>query len=272
MKWNEWLLIGAGLAFGGVIGATTVAILLPNARWIGGDGRLQWETLATGLLAATAAFATVQVMRRTISQNDRQEAERRSRRERAARATLPLALSKLCEYATLCMKGVERIRECVDEQGNLDRKRAREAIANWTLPELPADTLSVVKGCIEHSDDQIAEAMAELIRQLQVQNSRLTGNLARIRSLAPGGIVLSFNIDTALVDAAAIHARCEALFPYARGTPTDTALPQANDIRRALWLARVDETKCRQAYENASRWQPPDWSALCHLDAFKSGV
>src|SRR5688572_15153227 len=52
-----------------------------------------WQTLFGGILAiAAAAFA--------IGQTERHESRRRQSRHAAARATLPLTLSGICDYAT----------------------------------------------------------------------------------------------------------------------------------------------------------------------------
>ena len=161
----------------------------------------------------------------------------------------------VCDYATQCMEWGERIRGCVDAQGNLDRETAKDAAAGWSAPEVPPAAVSVLKECAEYSDDAAADAMAALMRHLQVQHARLTDNLARLRSSQPGRIVLSVNIDTALVDAAEVYGRCDALFPFARGDSNGPLIPQADHVRRGLWIARVNEITCERAYEMAARWR-----------------
>ncbi len=67
--------------------------------------------------------------------------------------------------------------------------------------------------------------------------------------------MLSVNIDTALVDAAEVYGRCDALFPFARGDSNGPLIPQADHVRRGLWIARVNEITCERAYEMAARWR-----------------
>lgn len=191
-----------------------------------------------------------------IIQNSLLEDDRRRRRERAARATLPLALTELCGYAIRCMEGVERIRECVRADGNLDRGRALAVANELAAPEIPLDALAVIKECIEYSDDVAAEAMAVLMRHIQLHHTRLGDLLARLQSSQRERIVLAINVDTALLDAAEIYARSEALFGFARGGGNGQLLPEADGIRRALWIARVDDVTCEQAYSMAMRWRP----------------
>lgn len=190
---NDWTLIGAGFTFGGMLGALANAAMLPNNLWLGADGRLQWETLLTGFGAVGAAIATVHFTRRMIIQNSLLEDDRRRRRERAARATLPLALTELCGYAIRCMEGVERIRECVRADGNLDRGRALAVANELAAPEIPLDALAVIKECIEYSDDVAAEAMAVLMRHIQLHHTRLGDLLARLQWSQRERIVLAIN-------------------------------------------------------------------------------
>ena len=50
MKWNECNLIAFGFVLGGVtVGTYGVALHLDSKWFLGTDGRLQWETLVTGI-------------------------------------------------------------------------------------------------------------------------------------------------------------------------------------------------------------------------------
>ena len=57
-----------------------------------GEGRIEWETLVTGLAAIIAAFMTVRKLNDQIKQANDIEADHTRRRERAARAELPMSL------------------------------------------------------------------------------------------------------------------------------------------------------------------------------------
>jgi len=260
MKWNDWVLIGAGFGFGGVLGAIANSAMLPNKLLLGNDGRLQWETLLTGFGAVAAAVATVLYTRRTISQTRDLENDRRHRRERAARATLPLALTALCDYASECMKWAERIRNCVNADGGLDQARAQQSANEWVVPNIPQDAVSVLKECIEYAGDEAAEAMSNLMLHLQIHHTRLTYIVSDLRFDASERTVGAGNVDTALVDAAEVYGRCSTLLPFARGACDGPFSPQAKSIRQALLHAQVDENTCEHAYDKAEHWQPMDFS------------
>jgi hypothetical protein len=111
MKWNECNLIAFGFVLGAVTAATFGSVLHLNSKWfLGTDERLQWETLVTGIGAVVAAFFTVRRLREQITQTQKLADDQRQRRARAARATLPLALSQLAQYATSCIKGLYDLR------------------------------------------------------------------------------------------------------------------------------------------------------------------
>jgi hypothetical protein len=68
-------------------------------------------------------------------------------------------------------------------------------------------------------DDAPATAAVELIRHLQIQRTRLTDYMSRLRLNDGTPLILWANIDQGMRDAAEIHARVSTLFPFARGQP-----------------------------------------------------
>src|SRR5437763_10162209 len=63
-----------------------------------------YQTFIAGILAFGGAWWTVRIIRRQITQTGKQELERRRRRNFAARAIMPAALSALCDYSEKCLK------------------------------------------------------------------------------------------------------------------------------------------------------------------------
>ncbi|KXF76554.1 hypothetical protein ATN84_10855 [Paramesorhizobium deserti] len=65
-----------------------------------------YQTLITGIFAIGAALIGASAINGQIQSAERQERERRDARHAAARATLPLALSAITQYAVGCSRYV----------------------------------------------------------------------------------------------------------------------------------------------------------------------
>lgn len=87
---------------------------------LGDEGRIQWETLVAGLLALGAAVCTIRQIRSQIRLTSELAADQRLRRERAARAMLPLALSEFADYAVTCIKHLQALQPYFHSNGALD--------------------------------------------------------------------------------------------------------------------------------------------------------
>jgi hypothetical protein len=261
MKWNDWNLIAFGFVIGGVAAGVLLEFVLPfnSKAFVGNDGRVQWETLLTGLGAVGAAFFTIASLRQQIHQTQQLATDQRRRRARAARATLPLALSQLAEYAISCIRELYDLRPYFQDDGSVDRSRAEQGFSAWTLPHLPENVLSSLKECIQFIDDDPAEAIVQLIRNLQIQRSRLSQFISRFQLNDGVHPLLRMNIDQAMWDAAEVHARTSTLFPFSRGYPAGSFSVTRNRVREALSLAG-----CFHNYDEidvlADKWQRETWA------------
>jgi hypothetical protein len=256
MKWNECNLIAFGFVLGAVTAATFGSVLHLNSKWfLGTDERLQWETLVTGIGAVVAAFFTVRRLREQITQTQKLADDQRQRRARAARATLPLALSQLAQYATSCIKGLYDLRpyfRAVHSANDLAQRGQK--CAAWELPLLSDNVFNSLKECIELIDDEPAQAIVELIGHIQIQRSRLEEYISRAHLNDPTHLVLLSNIEHAMCDAAEIHARTSTLFPFSRGYPTGSLAVTHERVYEALSLSG-----CFNDYDDisalADKWQ-----------------
>jgi hypothetical protein len=256
MKWNECNLIAFGFVLGGVAASTFAAALHLNSKsFLGTDGRLQWEALVVGIGAVVAAFFTVRRLREQISQTQILADDQRRRRARAARATLPLALSQLAQYATSCIRELYDLRPYfrAAHSANDLAERAHKCAA-WELPTLSDNVLNSLKECIEVIEDDPAEAIIQLIGHLQLQRSRLEEYISRARLNDPTHLVVLSNIEHAMYDAAEIHARTSTLFPFSRGYPSGSFAITRERVYEALSLSG-----CFDDYDDisalADKWQ-----------------
>jgi hypothetical protein len=191
-----------------------------------------WQTLIAGVLALLAAAGTIVVLRFQIRQTSKLADDRRRRRERAALAVLPLALSELQQYARNWLSGLYELRPYFQHSDSLDRAQADKCLSAWPSPRLPENVLSVLKEYIEFTDTAPAESASTLIRKLQVQQSRMREYEARLRLLHPQ-LPLS-TIDLAIGNAAEVFARAGILLTLSRGYPVHTFDVGRDNVYRAL--------------------------------------
>lgn len=262
MKWNDCNLIAFGFVLGAVSGGVLEAIIpISRTFFLGNDGRLQWETLVTGAFALAAAFVTALYLRKQIRQTQTLADDRRRRRERAALATLPLALSELSEYASSCIKELYDIRPYFKAgvTTTIDMSERQRRLTAWALPPLSNDLLSSLKECIEFADDAPAQAMISLIRHLQIQRTRLRDYISRAHGNNPSHLLVLANIEGAMYGAAEVHARASALFSFARGYPANSFGVTYKRIYEGLSLAG-----CFDDYDDisklADKWQREAWA------------
>jgi len=217
-KSTNWILTGSGVAIGFLTGL--VVVLTPIRRaFLGDDGRIQWETLATGFAAVVVAWVTVSKLNEQIRQTDRLAQDQRQRRARAARAVLPLALAEIGDHALACIQGLYALRPYFQTDGAPERSEDSPAPPKWKQPNLPENLLSVLKECIEFEDAPQVGALTDLVRHYQIQNTRLSEDLARLQISDGVRLTLWANIERAMIDAAELYARAGALLPFARGKP-----------------------------------------------------
>ncbi|WP_442577591.1 hypothetical protein ACSBOB_18645 [Mesorhizobium sp. ASY16-5R] len=162
---------------------------------------LDWQTLLSAILALVAAWATIQAMRQQSDEEKRRHDEQIRRREMAARALMPEALSGMADYA---------------------RETGQYLTGQITdLPATPADSIAALKSAIEHIDTQAALKTFELVSWYQVQRAR---NASEI--LSPSNP----NIGERMYDIVLVHAYVNNLFDYARNeSPTVEEKPPTRD-------------------------------------------
>ncbi len=172
-------------------------------------GRLGWidTTLVTGLAAVAAAYVSVRAVRDQIEQERSLEDERRLAKLQAARSVLSLSLSNLCDYSTTCAQlNHDLLLQC-------GRDRLPRDIVLPAYPVVPDTPVAVLKEMVELSDHTAGMVFAKLASKLQVQSARLRGTA---RDKAGGQSPSKSTLESHLIDALEVYARCSCLFDYAR--------------------------------------------------------
>jgi hypothetical protein len=186
-----------------------------------------YQTMIAGILALLGAGATVWIIHKQISQAEQLEKRRRERQNIAARAAMPAALSELCFYCQRCVEELVAVLPAPPNQ------RVTTQIS--LPPPVPSDAISTLRQCIEFAEGPIAERIADLISALQVQNTRVIDIRSRAARDA-SFIELLANINHYIIDALEVHARCSALFPYARRVE-DTVPPERTPTAAEVLLS-----------------------------------
>ncbi len=203
------------------------------------DGPIdRWQTLIAGLIAIGAAFIGGYFVNAQIKLTKAQEDDRRRRRHAATRATMPLTLSALMEYARLCGRALRQL--YLATPGEAARA---EQMTGFDLPPVPGDKIAALAEIIEAGDPAVGEAIADLLSNLQVQDGRLRSTKADILDPHnPLRSIMKRELETYIIDAADLYARCEGMLDYARRTAeTVGGEPSAADLKRALTLMSFHE-------------------------------
>lgn len=183
-------------------------------------GKLAWvdTTLVTGVAAVLAAAFSIREVRKQIRSTEiaaekqidhasRLHAEIRDSKRDAARSSLPLALSSICEYSEICTRQLAAILPHV--QGDV----VPRSFEYPDFPRLPDNAISAIKETIEFIEQSDRKTFARLISRIQVQHSRIRG--LPDESRATRG-VSRLNLETYIIDSAIVYAQASELFDFAR--------------------------------------------------------
>ena len=162
-----------------------------------------WQTLIGALIALIAAILTIRVMRRQASDENTRHENQLKRKEMAARAQMPDALSEMIAY--------------IRASGEYLTGQSAEP------PEQPLSAITTLKQVIEHIDDKAAQRTFELVSWYQVQ---------RVRMMAEAPPQAEPERGERLYDAVLLQAYANSLFDYARNeaTTAPTEKPSFEDM------------------------------------------
>lgn len=221
-------------------------------------GSLRWvdTTLVTGLAAVGAAYFSVYWVRRQIASasadtqkqidhaNWLHDELRKSKRD-AARVTLPLALSAVCEYSEECAR---RLAALLPHVRGFTLPRAHPLP---DMPSLPDNAIAVIKEVVEFVEEADRAVFAHLVRRIQVQNTRVRG-LAD-EALVTRGIARP-NLEAYIVDSILVYAQASDLFDFARYRTNEVSQELGEDsLGGAFASARIHGELRDRLADNARR-------------------
>jgi hypothetical protein len=166
-----------------------------------------WFGFAGSLVGAMVTLAAAALAWRAVQGQIRQAENAieavRAKEEFASRAVLPFALSSLHTYVARVIKQLAALPSPMGPDETL------------IATELPMDDVSAIRSCIRYAAADEGEQIAEMLKFLQIQNSRYRGfclDIARGRDLPS-----PFQLPPRILEALTLHALLERTFVYARG-------------------------------------------------------
>jgi hypothetical protein len=209
-----------------------------------------WQTLISGVLAVAAAAVSIGFLSKQIRQVDKQEQERQRRRHAAARATLPLALSQICDYTEVAVRELDVLRQWLNSWVDAP-DGPRVSPPRFSRPEPPLELIASLERMIEATGDgSITGVLSDIIADMQVLAANLrnlSGKEGRQRSAVP-------NIDAYMFRAAKVFALAAHVFPYARRERERLGeFDAAVEVEKALKLMGLNEVDHAWTFKFAQR-------------------
>ena len=160
-----------------------------------------WQTLNAAMIAFVASIIAVYAVRYQDNAN-------RKRKQNAAKALLPNALSELREY-------LESLSLLLIDLNEKLRAAESDIYIDQDIPSIPDWVNEVLKECVEYSDSQESSYITKLLSYLQVAKARIKG--LRKPDNPKHTILISVNtIENRMLDLLIVTVKVHRLFPYAR--------------------------------------------------------
>lgn len=207
----------------------------------------EWQTLASGILAIVAALVGSVLLYRQINQADRLEKKRAERRFAAIRATLPLVLKEICDFARRMLDELVRAREVRPDVS------VGPVSEDYDPPEIALHLVSSLQEIIEATDSPwVVDWICEIIREIQILSSR-SRSLQDATDMRYNSSVPS-NIDEYIVQAARLHVITSNLYPFARGETDQPPDPISWDsVSSFLFFRHIEREEFSGVYSVLKR-------------------
>lgn len=205
-----------------------------------------WPAWVQAIGSIAAIAAAIWIAQWQAGRERKKEDELRLRRERAARAVTPLALTQICAWAEETMaswrEAARRLQASPFERMFGDRmgEPGVPDAADMVFSKAPESAVQVIQSMIEASSEEHAKPYVALLQVLQVQQTRAAGFVADINS--PRATMAAEYCFGQAVRTAEVYARASELFNHARDRDAEAATPiNRQQIGTALYLARAYE-------------------------------
>lgn len=244
----------SGLLVGSVSAFLLVMLLDAEVSEIAKTNWVQFATIVAALLAALIALFGVQ--RQIESQRLSEETKRRAALS-AAKAVLPLALTRLIDVAEAGFDFSIKDNAFLRDRSNV----------SILVRELNIDTeiIQILQDCIRSSDKISSAWISHIISHYQVYRSRLVGSVSDGNRLTTDQTKAS-----AAVDWIVLKAMIEHTYDFARGAETVPEVMDQNLIRAPIGLVLPRGDFSRILFESLTliknHYQPMDSDQFSFAD------
>jgi hypothetical protein len=217
------------------------------------DAIRPWQTLIGAVVAVSAAFFAALIAWKNVGRQIRQaadlEKQRRSRKQIALRAVLPLSLSAISEYGEQVTQAFHNLLgQCVE--GSLPHIGVQVP----PFPEAPSSTIEALAEFIEYSDTLNIQLFENLLSRIQVLSARTRALLSDIANANDVQIITSYWIETNMIQAASVYAGAARAYDYGRRRSNDLPTDVSWDgVRQALRNMRMYDDDIPRVYEIIDR-------------------
>jgi len=195
-----------------------------------------YQTLITGLTATIAAGAGAWAVLNQTNEEKKRAKEQETKRHKATRAVMPLALSQILEFTKALAQELDRIYDAVETNEKLKiNARHLQRKITYNLPILDSSVLANLKEIIEFSDNDLGDYVSKFITIYQIKTARLK---SLEKYIQPNSFAVEplCNIANQMHHTAEIHSIAANLFDYARLIKNTVSVdgPNQEDMRSAL--------------------------------------
>lgn len=171
----------------------------------------EWQTLISAIIALGAAVPTVRLLSQQITLEHSRASDQIEREQFAAKTALPAGLVGITDYANTALHALREIETLFNDH---DWAAAPENYRPPALPILPAEAVRLLEAAVKSADGANREALAWVLRRLQIVNSRLENSVSFRR---PREVLIRHGWSSLVTDFLEFKIRASKLFAYARG-------------------------------------------------------
>jgi hypothetical protein len=171
-----------------------------------------WQPLVAAGVAIVAVSVAFRNTTRSLNHAEQLERRRRSQKQAALRAVLPLALAQVTDYAERSAHALNRL------VAWCDRETLPNGTANENLAErLPSESIKTFADFIEYADQEDVTVLTRTIAWIQILDARVRTIVKDNNDPSGTKVVVRADLEGRIIDAASIYAGAASIYEYARG-------------------------------------------------------